>query len=186
MIIEKTSLDGVRVVELERLEDERGFFARTWDPGEFEREGLNPCLAQCSISFNPSRGTLRGMHYQAAPHEEAKLVRCTAGAIFDVALDLRSESLTFRRWFGTTLSAENRRALYIPEGCAHGFLTLEDATEVLYQISAFYAPDAARGVRWDDPVFGIAWPDDVTVISERDRTYPGFAEGPEGRSSSVG
>lgn len=178
MIFEKTPIPGVWIVEPEMFEDERGFFARTWDREELAKQGLNPALAQCSISFNPNRGTLRGMHYQAAPHQEAKLVRCTSGAIFDVALDLRQGSRTFGASFGTTLSAGNRLALYIPEGCAHGFLSLEDSTEVQYQISAFYAPDAARGVRWDDPAFGIAWPDEVIVISERDRTYPDFDGSP--------
>jgi dTDP-4-dehydrorhamnose 3,5-epimerase len=175
MIFTDTGIEGVWVVESERHEDERGFFARTWDPDEFAEHGLNPHLAQCSISFNARRGTLRGLHFQVAPREEAKLVRCTAGSMFDVALDLRTQSPTFRSWFGTTLSGENRRALYVPEGCAHGFLTLADATEVYYQISAPHAPDAARGVRWDDPAFAIEWPGEVSVISERDRTYADFA-----------
>jgi dTDP-4-dehydrorhamnose 3,5-epimerase len=176
MIFEKTGIEGVWLVEPERFEDERGFFARTWDPDEFSIQGLNPRLVQCSISFNRRSGTLRGLHYQAAPHEEGKLVRCTSGAIFDVALDLRSESPTFKAWFGAPISDENRLALYIPEGCAHGFLTLEDSTEVHYQITEFYVPEAARGVRWDDPAFGIAWPGEVHVISDRDRTYPDFGD----------
>jgi dTDP-4-dehydrorhamnose 3,5-epimerase len=174
MIFTSAGIDGLWVIEAERLEDERGFFARTWDADEFAERGLNPKLSQCSISYNRARGTLRGMHYQTAPHEEAKLVRCTAGAIFDVALDLRPESSTFREWFGTELSAENRRALYVPEGCAHGFLTLDDGCEVHYQISQAYAPDAAGGVRWDDPAFAISWPEKVVVINERDRSYPDF------------
>jgi dTDP-4-dehydrorhamnose 3,5-epimerase len=174
MIFTNTAIDGLWVVEAERLEDGRGFFARTWDAEEFAERGLNPELAQCSISYNRARGTLRGMHYQATPYEEAKLVRCTAGAIFDVALDLRPDSSTFREWFGTELSAANRRALYIPEGCAHGFVTLDDACEVHYQISQAYTPDAAAGVRWDDPAFAISWPEDVVVINERDRSYPDF------------
>ena len=155
MIFEPTGIGGVWVIEPERFEDERGFFARTWDTGEFEQRGLNGRLVQCSISHNGHRGTLRGLHYQAAPHEEAKLVRCTAGAIFDVAVDLRPDSPTYTRWFGVELSADNRLALYIPEGCAHGFLTLADDSEVMYQISELWAPDAARGVRWDDPAFRI-------------------------------
>jgi dTDP-4-dehydrorhamnose 3,5-epimerase len=175
MIFIETGIEGVCVVEPERHVDERGFFARTWDPEEFAAHGLNPRVAQCSISFNAGRGTLRGLHYQSAPHEEAKLVRCTAGALFDVALDLRAHSPTFLSWFGATLSGDNGRALYVPEGCAHGFLTLADATEVHYQISAPHAPDAARGVRWDDPAFAIEWPGEVKVISERDRTYADFA-----------
>jgi dTDP-4-dehydrorhamnose 3,5-epimerase len=174
MIFTGTNIDGVWVIDAERLEDERGFFARTWDADEFTEQGLNPELTQCSISYNLARGTLRGMHYQAAPHEEAKLVRCTAGAIFDVALDLRPGSPTFKAWFGVELSAQNRRALYVPEGCAHGFLTLEDDSEVHYQISQAHMPDAARGVRWDDPAFAISWPGEVVVINERDRSYPDF------------
>jgi dTDP-4-dehydrorhamnose 3,5-epimerase len=174
MIFTNTPIDGVSVIEAERLEDERGFFARTWDPEEFAERGLNPELAQCSISFNRARGTLRGMHYQEAPHEEAKVVRCTAGAIFDVALDLRPGSSSFRQWVGIELTAENRRALYIPEGCAHGFLTLDDGCEIHYQISKAYRPEAARGVRWDDPAFAISWPEEVVVINERDRSYPDF------------
>ena len=174
MIFTSTDIDGVWAIDAERLEDERGFFARTWDPEELAQRGLNPKLAQCSISYNRTRGTLRGMHYQAAPHEEAKLVRCTAGAIFDVALDLRPSSPSFGAWFGIELSAENRRALYVPEGCAHGFLTLEDGSEVQYQISHAYMPEAARGVRWDDPAFAISWPEAVVVINERDRSYPDF------------
>ena len=174
MIFRPTGIDGVWVLEIERLEDRRGFFARTWDSSELAERGLNARLAQCSISYNARRGTLRGMHFQAAPHEEAKLVRCTSGAIFDVALDLRPSSASFKGWFGVELTAENRRALYVPEGCAHGFLTLTDDSEVLYQISEVYAPDAARGVRWDDPAFGIDWPGEVVVITERDRTYPDF------------
>jgi len=179
MIFEDTGIGGLWLVEPERVEDERGFFARTWDREEFSRRGLNPDLAQCSISLNRRRGTLRGIHYQAAPHEEVKFVRCTSGAIFDVAVDLRPESPTFKAWFGAELSAENRLALYIPEGCAHGFLTLEDSTEIYYQISEFYVPEAARGVRWNDPAFGIIWPSAVTVINERDLTYPEFGTGDE-------
>ena len=174
MIFKETGIDGAWVIEPQRHEDERGFFARTWDPDEFAGRGLNPELAQCSISFNRARGTLRGLHYQAAPHEEAKLVRCTAGAIFDVAVDLRPGSPTLRDWFGVELSAENRLALYIPEGCAHGFLTLADDSEVHYQISQAYVPDAGRGARWDDPAFAIRWPGEVVVINDRDASYPDF------------
>jgi dTDP-4-dehydrorhamnose 3,5-epimerase len=174
MIFTSTGIGGVWMIEAERLEDDRGFFARTCDGEEFADRGLNPKLAQCSISYNRTRGTLRGMHYQGAPHEEAKLVRCTAGAIFDVALDLRADSPTFREWFGIELSAENRRALYVPEGCAHGFLTLDDGCEIQYQISQSYAPEAARGVRWNDPAFAISWPAEIVVINERDSSYPDF------------
>jgi dTDP-4-dehydrorhamnose 3,5-epimerase len=174
MIFTTTSIGGVVVVEPERFEDERGFFARTWDTSVFEEHGLNGRLVQCSISYNSARGTLRGLHYQVAPREEAKLVRCTAGTVFDVAVDLRMDSETYLGWFGVELSAENRRALFVPEGCAHGFLTLTDDSEVLYQISEVWAPDASRGARWDDPAFGVQWPGDVVVINERDRTYPDF------------
>jgi dTDP-4-dehydrorhamnose 3,5-epimerase len=172
MTFRETAIEGVWVVEPELYEDERGFFARTWDTEEFDRRGLTGRLVQCSISFNRRRGTLRGMHYQAAPHEEAKLVRCTSGSIFDVAVDLRAESPTYCRWFGTELSAENRLALYVPEGCAHGFLTLTDGAEVAYQISEFHSPDAARGLRWNDPAIEIEWPGEVVVVNERDRSYP--------------
>ncbi len=174
MIFRETGIEGVWVVEPERHADERGFFARTWDGAELAERGLNGNLSQCSISYNHRRGTLRGMHYQEAPHEEAKLVRCTAGAIFDVAVDLRPDSPTFTKWVGHELAAENRLALYVPEGCAHGFITLADGAEVAYQISERYAPEAARGVRWDDPAFAIDWPVEVNVISERDRSYPDF------------
>jgi dTDP-4-dehydrorhamnose 3,5-epimerase len=183
MIFEETHIGDVWVIKPERLEDERGFFARTWDRDEFAGRGLNPRAVQCSISFNRSRGTLRGLHYQAMPHEEGKLVRCTAGAVFDVALDLRPESPTLRAWVGVELSADNRFALYVPEGCAHGFLTLEDSSEVCYQMTEFYDPDAGRGVRWDDPAFGIEWPAEVSVISERDRTYPDFGGADTARAS---
>jgi dTDP-4-dehydrorhamnose 3,5-epimerase len=172
MIFQSTDIGGVWVIEAERLGDERGFFARTWDADEFTERGLNARLVQCSISYNRVHGTLRGLHFQAAPYEEAKLVRCTSGAVFDVAVDLRPDSPTYGDWFGIELSAENRRALYVPEGCAHGFLTLDDDCEVHYQISQHYVPAAARGARWNDPAFGIRWPGEVIVINERDRSYP--------------
>jgi len=174
MIFEKTILPGVFIVHVEPKVDERGFFARAWCRQEYAKEGLNTELAQCSFSGNPKKGTLRGMHYQAAPHAEAKSVRCIRGAVFDVVLDLRPQSHTFRKWLGLELTAANRDMIYIPEGCAHGFLTLEDDTEVLYQISEFYHPESARGVRWSDPAFQIAWPAPPEVISERDQTYPDF------------
>jgi dTDP-4-dehydrorhamnose 3,5-epimerase len=171
----ETKVAGAFLIEPEPVADERGFFARSWDREEFQARGLNPRLAQCSISFSHRKGTLRGLHYQVAPHQEAKLVRCTRGAIWDVALDLRPGSATYRAWFGVELSAANRAMLYIPEGCAHGQLTLTDDTEVFYQISAPYAPAAARGVRYDDPAIGIKWPGEVTVISDRDASYPDVA-----------
>ena len=174
MRFEETDIPGCRIVHPERFEDDRGFFARAWDTAELAAHGLSPTLAQCSLSFNHRRGTLRGLHYQTAPHAEAKLVRCTAGALFDVCLDLRSESPAFRRWVGVELTPANGLALYVPEGCAHGFLTLEDATVALYLISAPYAPHAAAGVRWDDPAFGIDWPSAVTTIHPRDAGYPHF------------
>ena len=176
MIFSDTELAGAWIVDPERLEDERGFFARTFDAAEFARRGLRDAFPQCSVSFNARAGTLRGMHFQAEPHAEAKLVRCTAGAIFDVIVDLRPESPTRLRWLGVELSAANRRALYVPEGFAHGFQTLADASEVFYQISVPYHPASARGVRWDDPAFAIAWPAaERRILSERDRGYPDFA-----------
>jgi dTDP-4-dehydrorhamnose 3,5-epimerase len=174
MIFHETKLAGVFEIQIEPHCDERGFFARAWCQREFENHGLSPRVAQCSISFNEHKGTLRGLHYQAAPYPEAKVVRCTRGSLYDVVVDLRSPSATFKQWIGVTLSAANRHMLYVPEGCAHGFLTLEDATEIFYQISEFYHPELARGVRWDDPAFQIMWPSAVGVISERDRTYPDF------------
>ena len=176
MRFEATKIPGVVVVEPDLLEDERGCFARVWCRREFAEHGLRAELAQCSISWNRQRGTLRGMHLQGAPHAEAKLVRVPRGAVFDVALDLRPDSPSFRRWFGCELSETNRRMLYIPEGLAHGFLTLAEATEVVYQISEFHRPEAARGVRWDDPAFAIGWPARPVAISERDRSYPDFEE----------
>lgn len=175
MKLSSTKLAGVWIVEMERHADDRGWFARTWCADEFAQHGLNPHLAQCSASFNHRRGTLRGMHYQAAPHPEAKLVRCVRGAMFDVALDLRPASPTFCQWVGVELTPENGRALYVPEGCAHGFQTLVDDTEVLYQISAPWEPAAARGVRWNDPAFGITWPLAAeAILNERDRQLPDF------------
>lgn len=170
-----TEISGVWIVDLERHEDERGWFARTWCAHEFEAHGLNPRMVQCSTSFNKKKGTLRGMHYQAAPHEEVKLVRCASGAILDVALDLRPNSPTFKRWVGVELTEDNGRALYIPEGCAHGFQTLKDNTEVFYQMTEFFHPQATRGVRWDDSAFAIRWPINGPTIASRDSSYQDFA-----------
>ena len=174
MIFSPTPLDGAFVVEPEPREDTRGLFARTWCQRELAARGLDARLAQCSTSFNKRKGTLRGMHYQAAPLGETKLVRCTRGSMYDVIVDLRPDSPTFTRWFGAMLSADNRKAMYVPVGFAHGFQTLEDDTEDFYQISEFYSPDHARGVRWDDPAFGILWPADGRTIVEHDRGYPDF------------
>lgn len=171
----ETKVAGAFLIEPEPVADERGFFARTWCRDEFTDHGLRGDLAQASVSFSHRKGTLRGLHYQAAPHQEVKLVRCTRGAIWDVAVDLRPGSSTFRGWVGVELSADNRAALYIPEGCAHGQLTLTDDAEVFYQMSVPFEPSAARGVRWDDPAFAIAWPAPVAVINDRDRSYPDFA-----------
>lgn len=174
MIFEEAPLPGAWVVRLEAHHDERGSFARTFAADEFERRGLDPRVAQCSVSFNPRRGTLRGLHYQADPHGECKLIRCTRGGVYDVLVDLRPGSPTYCGWFGVELTPTGGTMVYAPVGVAHGLLTLADDSEVSYQISAPYVPEAARGVRWDDPVFGIDWPADVEVISERDRTYPDF------------
>jgi dTDP-4-dehydrorhamnose 3,5-epimerase len=174
MIFCETKLHGVFEIQLEPISDQRGFFARSWCQKEFESHGLNSRLVQCNVSLNTRSGTLRGMHYQEAPNEEAKLVRCTAGSIYDVVVDLRSESPTFKDWVAIGLTAEKRNMVYVPEGCAHGFLTLEERSEVFYQMSEFYSQESARGVRWDDPAFRIVWPARVEVISERDQNYPNF------------
>ena len=168
MIYHFTPLSGVYLIEPERHEDSRGWFARSWCAREFAGHGLNPALAQCSISHNARRGTLRGMHYQVPPHAEAKLVRCTRGSIFDVLVDLREESETFRKWHGEVLSADNHRMLYVPERCAHGFLTLEDDTEVFYQMTEFFHPECARTIPWDNAEIGIDWPIQPVVLSGRD------------------
>ncbi len=172
MTFHETRLAGVFEIRMQPHVDERGFFARSFCEGEFEQHGLNPAVVQCSVAFNEKKGTLRGIHYQAVPHPETKLVRCTRGAIYDVVVDLRPQSLTFRRWIGVMLSATNRTMLYVPAGCGHGLLTLEDQTEVFYQMSELYYPELSRGVRWNDPAFQIEWPATPSVISERDRTYP--------------
>ena len=170
----ETPLPGAWVIEPEEIEDERGWFARTFDAEEFRERGLNPDVVQCNSSFNHRAGTLRGMHYQAGAHGESKLVRCVRGTIFDVAVDMCPDSSTYRHWHGVKLSAENRLAFYIPAGLAHGFQTLEDDTEVHYLMGNPYVPEAAKGVRWDDPAFGIQWPvvEGERTISEKDRSYP--------------
>ena len=165
-------IPGAYLVDLAPSRDARGFFARSYSPAEFAAHGLGPELRECSISYNTRKATLRGMHFQVAPHEEHKLVRCTAGAIFDVIVDLRPTSSHYRRWFGLELNAENRRALFVPPGFAHGFITLSDHSEVYYMISAAYSAAHARGVRWNDPAFGIEWPLAPEVIAPRDAQYP--------------
>ena len=175
MIFNETKLKGAYIVEIDPVEDERGFFARSFCAKEFEKHGLNPHIAQCNISYNEKKGTLRGMHYQVAPNEESKLVRCTMGAIHDVIIDLRQDSPTFKQWIAVELTKENRRMLYVPEGFAHGFQTLEDHTEVLYQMSEFHHPECTEGVRWDDPTFGMKWPMVPTLMTDKDRTYLNFS-----------
>ena len=170
----ETSLPDAYVIDLERREDERGFFARAWCRREFEAHGLEADLVQCNLSSNPRAGTLRGMHYQVPPHAETKLVRCVRGAIFDAIVDLRAGSSTFGNWLGVELTAENGRMLYVPEGFAHGFETLVDGTDVYYQISAYYAPGAESGLRWDDPTIAIDWPLPPTLIAEKDANWPDF------------
>jgi dTDP-4-dehydrorhamnose 3,5-epimerase len=175
VIFTETKLRGAFLLELEQFEDERGFFARCWSEKEFSDRGLNPRLVETNISFNNKQGTLRGMHFQIPPHAQPKLVRCSAGAIYDVIIDLRPESVTFKQWIGVELTAANYRQLYIPEGFAHGFQTLAKNTEVFYQMSAPYVSESARGVRWNDPAFSIDWPPAERIIIARDQTYPDFA-----------
>lgn len=175
MIFIETKLKEAYIIQLERIEDERGFFARAWCKREFDQHGLMAQLVQCNVSYNKKRGTLRGMHYQVAPHEETKMVRCTMGSIYDVIIDLRPDSPTLKKWIGVELSAENRQMLFVPKGFAHGYQTLENHTEVFYQVSEFYCPEAERGVRWNDPIFGIEWPIvDSPEISEKDKSWPDY------------
>lgn len=175
MLFEATKLQDAYLIKLQKIEDERGFFARSWCKNEFQAQGLDTNLAQCNISFNRHKGTLRGMHYQSPPHAETKLVRCTRGAIYDVIIDLRPDSPSFLQWIGVTLTPENGDILYIPKGFGHGFQTLTDDAEIFYQMSDFYAPQSAKGVRWDDPLFGIEWPLPPTVLSDKDRALPAAA-----------
>jgi dTDP-4-dehydrorhamnose 3,5-epimerase len=174
MVITETKLKGAFVIELEPFTDVRGFFARAWSDREFETAGLNARWVESNISFNKNAGTLRGMHYQLPPYDQLKLVRCTRGRMYDVIIDLRTGSPTFKQWFAVELSAENHLMLYVPGEFAHGYLTLEDNTEVFYQTSAYYAPEDSRGVRWNDPAFNISWPIDNPVLIERDRDYQDF------------
>jgi dTDP-4-dehydrorhamnose 3,5-epimerase len=171
---EALKLSGAYLIHLDRLEDDRGFFARAWCEHELADQGLNTRIAQSNVSYNKTKGTLRGMHYQAAPHAEVKLVRCTRGAIYDVIIDIRPESPTFRQWLAAELNEDNHDTLYIPEGFAHGFQTLQDGTEVYYQHSEFYMPGAERGLRYNDPAFGVTWPLPVSLINARDESWPLF------------
>jgi dTDP-4-dehydrorhamnose 3,5-epimerase len=180
MILTNTKLIGAFVIELQRIEDERGYFSRSWCKTEFEANGLDTDFVQCNISFNKKKNTLRGMHYQAFPHEETKIVRCTRGSIYDVIVDLRSQSHTYKEWFAVELNEKNQKMLYIPKGFAHGFLTLEDETEVSYQMSASYYPQSQRGFLWNDATFQIEWPTQATetelIISVKDQAYERFSE----------
>lgn len=178
MIFAQTRLEGAYIIELERRTDERGFFARTWCQREFAATGLEQRFVQANLSYSRRRGTLRGMHYQVPPFSEAKLVRCVRGALYDVIIDLRRNSKTYKQWIGVKLSGENHKMLYVPEGFVHGFQTLEDDTDVVYQVSQFYSPESERGVRYDDPAFGIVWPLKVEVVSEKDRSWPDFVDAP--------
>jgi dTDP-4-dehydrorhamnose 3,5-epimerase len=172
----ETKLKGAFVVEIEKLIDERGFFARSWCRKEFEAHGLTARVVQANVSSNRKKGTLRGMHYQIAPYQECKLIRCTRGAIYDVIIDLRPDSPTYKQWTGVELTADNYNMFFVPEGFGHGFQTLTDETEITYQVSQFYTPGSEKGIRFDDPAFNIEWPLEVNTISDKDRTWPGFVD----------
>ena len=174
MLFTETRLKGAFIIQLEKRGDERGFFARTFCQNEFSDHGLNTQISQANLAYSRFKGTLRGMHYQARPHAEAKLVRCTKGAVFDVAVDLRPDSVTYCQWFGVELSSDNDKMFYIPEDFAHGYMTIEDHCELTYMVSAFYAPDAEQGVRWDDPTFEIKWPLTPKIISDKDKKWADF------------
>jgi len=176
MIFTRTNLEGAFVIQIQKMEDDRGFFARTFCQREFQEQGLNPNLVQCNLSYNKTLGTMRGMHFQTAPHQEAKLVRCTQGAIQDVIVDIRPGSPTYLQHFSMVLTAGEHNALYVPEGFAHGFLTLESETYVFYQMSEFYTPGYGHGFRWNDPAFRIEWMGEVAVIAERDASYSDFTD----------
>ena len=174
MIFEKTDFEGVYIIEIEKQIDERGFFARSWDKNDFEENGLNSKLTQCNISLNNKKGTLRGMHYQIKPYQETKLIRCTQGRLFDVIIDLRIDSKSFKKWLNIELNEENYKMLYVPEGFAHGFQTLEDNTEIFYQMTQNYMPNFANGIRWNDPMFNINWPIKEPILSEKDQRFTDF------------
>jgi dTDP-4-dehydrorhamnose 3,5-epimerase len=175
MVFKETRLKGAFIIELEKIEDDRGFFSRAWCQKEFEAKGLNTNIAQCNLSFNTTKGTLRGMHYQIAPHEEAKIIRCPRGKVYDVIIDLRPKSPTYLRWAGFELSSENRKMLYVPESFAHGYLTLADNTELFYQVSHFYSPESESGIRWNDRTVNIKWPQtNGLIITDKDKNWPDF------------
>jgi dTDP-4-dehydrorhamnose 3,5-epimerase len=173
----ETELHGAFIIELEKIEDKRGFFARSWCHDEFKTHGLTSRVVQSNISYNKKKGTLRGMHYQKPPYEESKLIRCTRGAIRDVIIDLRQDSDTYTKWISVDLTADNYKMIFVPEGFAHGFQTLSDDTEIFYQVSQFYTPGSEDGIRWNEPLFGIDWPLEVTVISEKDMNWPDYEPG---------
>lgn len=174
MIFTETKLKGAYIIDVKRLEDERGFFGRSYCENEFAELGLTTGIKQTNVSYNKKKGTLRGMHMQNSPYEETKLVRCTRGAIYDVIIDMREDSETYKQWIGVELTADNYRMLFVPEGFAHGFITLEDNTDVTYQVTQFYTPGSERGIRWNDPAFNIEWPIEPVVISEKDQAHPDF------------
>ena len=174
MIFSKTTLEGAFIIEPEKIEDQRGFFARSWCQNEFESHGLNTRIVQMNIANTKRKGTLRGLHYQRFPHTETKLVRCSKGAIYDVVIDLRPNSHTYNQWMGVELSEDNYRMLYIPENFAQGYITLENNCEVIYQVSQFYTPGAESGIRWNDPTFNIDWPIEITLISKKDKSWPDY------------
>lgn len=186
MVFHETELNDAYVIDLNKLEDERGFFARSFCVNEFKELGVEFPVAQANVSYNRYKQTLRGMHYQQEPHGEAKLVRCTRGSIFDAIIDVRPDSSTFMKWFGIKLTEQNYRMLYVPEGFAHGFITLEDETEVTYQVSEFYTPGAEKGIRWDDSAFNIDWPAQPKVISEKDKSWPAFEKSMKTQKHSKG
>ena len=176
MLFHETELKGAFIIEVKKLEDERGFFGRSFCMKEFEEHGLNPAVVQANVSYNKKKATLRGMHYQVSPYEETKLVRCVRGAIYDVIIDLRKDSETYRKWIGVELTEGSYRMLFVPEGFAHGFITLNDETEVIYQVSQFYTPGSEKGLRWNDPAFQIEWPLTPEIISEKDKGHPDYQD----------
>lgn len=178
MIFTETRLKGAFIIDVKKLEDSRGFFGREWCKKEFEEHGLNPNIVQTNVSYSKVKGTLRGMHYQVAPYSECKTIRCTAGALYDVIVDIRKDSPTFKQWIGIELTAESYKMIYVPEGFAHGFITLEDHTAVNYMVTEYYAPGAEAGIKFDDPAFNIKWPFKPGIISERDNSLPFFVASP--------